>query len=304
MSSPRSPRLRVSVVKSSCLFFFLFVELVLASAAWAAGDAQRGQVVFAMAGGCGCHTGKDGPVGAGGDEIKTPFGSFYGSNITPDPETGIGRWTDDEIIAAIRSGGAGGGIEAPVMPYYLYAGMSDRDVQDLVAYLRTLAPVRRENRAADVHVPFPRLAYRAWRLLFAPRVEPPAEAPVEPVEQGRYLANHVAICTDCHTPRTRFGAPDTSLYLAGVDKGPSGDAVPNITPDADTGLGSWTENDIVQLLQTGMKPNMDNVQGLMAAVIDGVGGGPGYAQAPELELRSIAKYLKTVPPVRHKVSGD
>ena len=80
--------------------------------------------------------------------------------------------------------------------------------------------------------------------------------------------------------------------------------MPNITPDADTGLGSWTENDIVQLLQTGMKPNMDNVQGLMAAVIDGVGGGPGYAQAPESELRSIAKYLKTVPPVRHKVSGD
>jgi mono/diheme cytochrome c family protein len=278
--------------------------VLFATAAAASGDAQRGRVVFALAGGCGCHSGKDGPVGAGGDEIKTPFGSFYGSNITPDPDTGIGRWSDDEIVAAIRTGDACGGVEAPVMPYYLYAGMADRDVGDLVAYLRTLPPVRRENRAAEVSVPFPRLAYRAWRLLFAPGGSAPAEAPTDPVQRGGYLANHVAICTDCHTPRTRFGAPDMSLYLAGMDSGPGGQTVPNITPDRDTGLGSWTEKDVVRLLHTGMKPDMDNVQGLMAAVIDGVGGGPGYSEAPESELRSIAKYLKTVPPIRHKVSSD
>jgi mono/diheme cytochrome c family protein len=292
-------------VKSSFLLSVLFAVVVLAaSAAWAAGDAQRGRVVFALAGGCGCHTGKDGPVGAGGDEIKTPFGRFYGTNITPDAETGIGRWSDDEIIAAIRTGDARGGVEAPVMPYYLYAGMSDRDVRDLVAYLRTLAPVQRQNRVVDVPIPFPGLAYRAWRLLFVAGVSPPADAPDDPLERGRYFANHVSICTDCHTPRTRFGAPDTSLYLAGTDNGPDGEKVPNITPDRDTGVGTWTENDIVQLLQTTMKPDMDNVQGLMATVIEGVGGGPGYAQAPESELRSIAKYLKTVPPVRRKVGGD
>jgi mono/diheme cytochrome c family protein len=268
----------------------------------AAGDATRGQLLFAVAGGCGCHTSEDGPVGAGGAAIKTPFGTFYGTNITPDEETGIGRWSDAEVIAAIRDGEArGNGVEAPVMPYYLYAGMTDGDVQDLVAYLRTLPPVRREPRPAEVRFPLRRLAYRAWRVLFAPAPQRPAEPPTESVARGRYLVDHVAICPDCHTPRTRFGALDMSLYLAGTAEGPDGEPVANITPDRDTGLGKWSENAIVQLLQTGMKPDMDNVQGLMGEVIDGVGGGPGYAQAPEAELRSIAKYLKTVPPIRHDV---
>jgi mono/diheme cytochrome c family protein len=274
-----------------------------AASARADGDAARGRTLFALAGGCGCHSSADEPVGAGGPAIKTPFGTFYGSNITPDDETGIGRWSDAEIIAAIRDGYARGkGVEAPVMPYYLYAGMTDGDVHDLVAYLRTLAPVRRETPAAEVRVPFPRLAYRAWRLLFAGGTAP-SEPSTEPVARGRYLVNHVAICTDCHTPHTRFGVLDLRLYLAGAEDGPNGESVPNLTPDAETGLGKWTETSIVQLLQTGMKPNMDNVQGLMAEVIDGLGGGTGYAQAPEAELRSIAKYLKTVPPIRHKV-GD
>jgi mono/diheme cytochrome c family protein len=275
----------------------------LVSSAYAAGDPARGEVIFALAGGCGCHTTDDGPVGAGGREIKTPFGVFYGSNITPDPDTGIGSWSDAEIIAAIRTGDARGmGVEAPVMPYYLYAGMADRDVSDLVAYLRTLAPVRRENRAAEVQIPLPRLAYRAWRLLFAPAAAAaPKDAPTDALARGRYLVDHVAICTDCHTPRTRFGGLERDRHLAGTADGPQGEEAPNLTPDPETGIGKWSENAIVQLLRTGMKPNMDNVQGLMAEMIDGVGGGPGYAKAPESELRSIAKYLKTVPPVRHEV---
>jgi mono/diheme cytochrome c family protein len=283
----------------------LLAALVWPALAGAAGDAVRGRVVFAMAGGCGCHTPSDGPVAAGGRELKTPFGTFYAPNITPDPDTGIGRWSDAEIIAAIRAGETRSGrVEAPVMPYYQYAGMSDGDVQDLVAYLRTLAPVRRANRPAEVRLPFAHLAYRAWRLLFAARVTPAAAAPTDPLARGRYLADHVAICTDCHTPRDRFGAPDTTLYLAGTDVGPDGDPVPNITPDRATGIGKWTEDDVVRLLQTGMKRDMDNVQGLMGEVVDGVAGAPGYAQVPESELRSIAKYLRTVPPVRHQVGGD
>lgn len=264
---------------------------------------ERGREVFALAGGCGCHNMADGTVGSGGREIKTPFGTFYGTNITPDRETGIGDWSDDEIIAAIRDGYARGkGVEAPVMPYYQYAGMSDADVRALVAYLRTLPPVRRENREADVSLPFPRLAYRAWRLLFAPRVTAPAETPTDPLERGRYLTDHVSICGDCHTPRNRLGAPRADFYLAGTEDGPDGNAVPNITPDAETGLAKWREGSFVEVLQTGMLPNADNVQGMMAEVIDGYGG-PGYSDAPESELRSIAKYMKSVPPVRHDV-GD
>jgi mono/diheme cytochrome c family protein len=282
-----------------------FAATALPAGAGAAGDPGRGAVVFAIAGGCGCHTAKDGPVGAGGTAIKTPFGVFYGTNITPDADTGIGQWSDAEIVAAIRTGDARGqGVEAPVMPYYQYAGMADADVQDLVAYLHTMPPVRRENRAAVIDIPFPRLAYRAWRVLFAPRASAPAVAPTDPLARGRYLVDHVAICTDCHTPRTRFGALESSAYLAGTANGPGGDAVPNITADRETGIGKWTEDDIVRLLQTTMKPDMDNVQGLMAEVIDGVGGAPGFARAPEAELRSIAKYLRTVPPIRHEVDSE
>jgi mono/diheme cytochrome c family protein len=269
-----------------------------------AGDAQRGAVLFAMAGGCGCHTPDGGPVGAGGRAIATPFGKFYGTNITPDPETGIGRWSDAEIIAAIREGNARGTVEAPVMPYTQYAGMADADVADLVAHLRTLAPVRRANQPAEVQLPFPRLAYRGWRLLFGPSDTPPAAAPTDPLARARYVVDHVAICPDCHTPRNRFGALQRSMYLAGTDVGPDDEKVPNITPDPETGIGDWSEQDIVRLLSTAMKPDMDNVQGAMEEVVDGVGGGPGYARAPDGELRSIAKYLKTVPPIRHEVGGD
>src|SRR5262249_7013450 len=106
------------------------------------------------------------------------------------------------------------------------------------------------------------------------------------------------------TPRTRWGTLDARLYLAGSEDGPNGERVPNITPDRETGIGKWSENAIVQLLQTAMKPNMDNVQGLMGEVVDGLGGAPGYAQAPESELRSIAKYLRTVPPIEHEVGDE
>jgi len=265
------------------------------------GDAKRGEVVAAVAGGCGCHTPKDGPVGAGGVEIETPFGVFYSTNITGDRTAGIGAWTDAEIEGALRRGVLrDGSVEAPVMPYPLYAGMSDEDVRDLIAWLRTLAPSSQANRPHQVDLPLPRLAFRAWRMLFAPDVTPPAQAPSSGVERGRYLAEHVAICGDCHTPRNAFGAPEASRYLAGTKDGPIGD-VPNITPDPKTGVGDWDESDIVALLQDGMLPDMDNVQGKMGEVIDGVAGGPGYTNAPEADLQAIAAYLRTVKPAVHAI---
>ncbi len=305
-TSRRSPCRAPCHTRSRCGEFLnsllrsLLLLTVCGSAAHA-GDAAHGRVLFALAGGCGCHTPDAGPVGSGGREIKTPFGTFYGPNLTADKDTGVGDWSDEELIAAIREGNARAGVESPVMPYYQYAGMTDRDAEDLVAYLRTLAPVRRQNTASAVAIPMPRLAYRLWRLFFAPRVARPATAPSEPVAHGRYLAQNVAVCTDCHTPRTRVGAPNPKLYLAGTDDGPAGKSVPNITPDPETGIGEWSEAQIVHLLRSGIKPDGDDVEGLMAEVIDGVGGGPGFASAPESELSAIAKYLRTVPPIRNEI---
>jgi mono/diheme cytochrome c family protein len=268
------------------------------------GSAERGKQIFALAGGCGCHTPKDGPVGAGGVEIDTPFGKFFGSNITPDPETGIGAWTDDEIDAAIRRGRVRGkGAEAPVMPYYLYAGMSDEDARDLVAYLRTLAPVRRHSRAHERELPLARLAYRAWQILFDRSEPAPANAPADGALRGRYLVDHVSLCVDCHTPRTRLGSIDWSLYLAGAQQGPGASPVPNITPD-ETGIDDWDASDIQTVLKTGMMPDFDNVQGAMSEVVDGIGGGPGYKDAAESDRRAIAEYLKSVAPIRHEIETE
>ncbi|MCX8073942.1 MAG: cytochrome c [Candidatus Binatia bacterium] len=278
--------------------------LLLAARAKAETAVERGRVLFALAGGCGCHTSKDGPVGAGGGEVPTPFGKFYGTNITPDPETGIGKWSDQEIIAAIRDGVARGkGVESPAMPYYWYAGMSDEDVRALVAYLRSLPAVRQPNRPHEGEPPFARLAYRAWRALWAPRFRPAPVRPSDPVERGRYFVDHVSLCADCHTPRNFVGAIRFDLYLAGTEAGPGGTHVPNITPH-ETGIGSWDEDDIVNLLRTGFTPEFDNVQGWMAEVVEGKAGGPGYRDAPEEELRAIARYLRQVRPIAHRVERD
>lgn len=274
---------------------------IFASSA-AAGDAARGKEIFALAGGCGCHTPENGPVGAGGRALPTPFGTFYGTNLTPDAETGLGGWSDAEIAAAIRLGDLrDGGVEAPVMPYYLYAGMADRDVEDLVAYLRELPAVRNPNRAPETMVPIPRLAYRAWRWWFTGNNAASPAAPTGAVERGRYLVNHVSICGDCHTPRSRFGALRGDRYLAGTRHGPDGKSVPNITPDEDTGVGDWSVDELAEVLQSGMLPDFDNVQGLMAEVVDGIAGGAGYKDAPLNDRKSIAAYLKTVHPIVHDV---
>lgn len=275
----------------------VFLLVPLGSSAQA-GDPERGARLFAIAGGCGCHTPENGPVGAGGGEIPTPFGTFYGTNITPDPETGIGAWSDAEIDAAIRGGYSRAiGAESPAMPYYRYAGMADSDVADLIAFLRSLPPVKRENRPHEVAVPFQRLGYRMWRILFAPTVNAPATPPQSGRARGQYLADHVAICGDCHTPRDVFGAPDESRYFAGTPDGPGGAKVPNITPH-ETGVGGWDVDDMVALLTYGMLPNFDNVQGWMAHVIDGRGGGPGYSNAPQADIRAIADYVLSVPPIK------
>ena len=213
--------------------------LIVASTAPAAGDASRGRVVFALAGGCGCHTPQDGSVGAGGTAIETPFGKFFATNITPDQRTGIGSWSDAEVEQAIRGGYVRGrGAEAPVMPYYRYSGMSDEDLADLIAFLRSLPAVERANQPHQGELPLPRLAYRAWRLLFAPRAKPPSTTPAAGTERG-HSVDHVAICGDCHTPRT-LGVPIPGLYLAGTADGPGDEKVPNITPHA-SGIGDWDE---------------------------------------------------------------
>lgn len=276
---------------------------LLGRSTWAAdGDlVARGRYVFALTGGCGCHTAKEGPTNAGGRPLKTPFGTFYGTNITPDPTHGIGKWTDKQLIDGIRLGiRPDGSVMSSVMPYSAFSGMSDIDVTALVAYLRNLPEVAKENQPHKLSIPFMGVAMRVWRWLFFTPAAAPLQAPTEGIARGRYISDHLAHCQECHTLRTWSGTLDMSRYLAGNPDGVDGEVAPNITPDDDTGVGEWSEDEMVSLLKSGFLPNMDNVQGLMALVIDGVPEG-GYKDMTDEDALAVARYLKSVPPVVHRV---
>jgi mono/diheme cytochrome c family protein len=261
----------------------------------------RGKYVFGATGGCGCHTEKDRPVNSGGRKYDGPFGTVYSSNITPDKQTGIGGWTDEEIITAIRLGRRPNGERLiPVHPYPVFNGMAAEDLRALVAFLRTIPPVNRPNTPKKISVPgFESVFLPAWLAAFAPRETPPATAPTSGVARGEYLVRAVGHCGECHTPRGVTHATDNSRFLGGTQKGPEGDPVPNITPDKDTGL-KWSEDEIADYLETGNKPDGDVAGGLMGEVIEGTAA--GYKNLTKQDRLAIARYLKTIPAVRNKIT--
>src|SRR5262249_17188220 len=215
----------------------------------------KGKYIFGAAGGCACHTEKGKPVNSGGRKYDGPFGSVYSSNITPDRQAGIGGWTDEQIITAIRLGRRPNGERLiPVHPYPVFNGMAETDLRALVAYLRSVPPVNRTNQPKRISVPlFESVFLPAWLAAFAPpREPPPPAAPTSGLPRGEYLVRAVGHCGECHTPRTMTQATDNSRFLSGTPKGPDGDPVPNITPDKDTGL-TWSEDEIAEYLGTGNK---------------------------------------------------
>jgi mono/diheme cytochrome c family protein len=260
----------------------------------------RGRAVLEASGGCTCHTDLDGggPPLAGGRGISTPFGVYFAPNLTPDPETGIGRWSDADFLRAMREGVAPDGSSYfPVFPYTSFTGMSDEDLLALKAYLFSLAPVRRENRPHEAWPPFAwRVAAAAWRRLhFAPARFAPDPARPPAWNRGAYLVTAVAHCGECHTPRTLSGALDRSRWLAGAAEGPEGELAPNLTPHDDTGLGRWTRPDVVWYLQTGLRPDGDDAQGLMRELVE-----HGYQHVPRADLEAIALYLESLPPIENE----
>jgi mono/diheme cytochrome c family protein len=260
----------------------------------------RGKYVFGATGGCGCHTQPGKAVNAGGRRYDGPFGTVYSTNITPDRQTGIGTWTDEQIVTAIRLGRRPNGDRLiPVHPYPVFNGMAEGDLRALVAYLRTVPPVNQANQPKRITVPlFESVFLPAWLAAFAPRETPPPSAPTAGVARGEYLVRAVGHCGECHTPRGVTQATDNSRFLAGNPKGPEDAIVPNITPDPDTGL-RWSEEEIVEYLGTGSKPDGDVAGGLMGEVIQGTTA--GYKDLTRSDREAIAKYLKSIPPVRNKV---
>jgi mono/diheme cytochrome c family protein len=244
-----------------------------------------------------CHTDSQhgGRPYAGGRAIATPFGTFYSPNITPDPDTGIGRWSEAQFLRALRDGVRADGANLyPVFPYTSFTKIVDADARAIWAYLSSLPPVRQRNRSDDVSFPFSwRPLLTIWKWLFFDR------GPFRPnpdhsatYNRGAYLVLALAHCGECHTPRNFLGAMEPSRFLAGTAHGPDGKPVPNITPDPATGIGNWTKDDIVGVLTNGETPDLDYVTGLMAEVVKST------AKLTEADRRAIAVYLKSLPPIR------
>lgn len=263
----------------------------------------QGQYIFAIAGGCACHTVPKETYHTGGRAFPIPFGTVFSTNITQDKETGLGDWTDQQIHDAMNAGIRRDGSRLlPVMPYEAYSGMAQQDLKALVAYLKTLKPVKKATPDLKTWAPLVRsVAVPVYLKVFGQWSSSPAQAPKSGVERGRYLANHVSICGDCHTPRNSIGVQNRSLYLAGAGAkdGPLGEEVPNITPDKETGIGDWKREDIAELLLTGTKPDFDNVQGLMDEVIQGTPH--GYKDMQREDALAIADYLKSIPPIKNNI---
>jgi mono/diheme cytochrome c family protein len=291
------------VLRTGLLIFYALIAASAAAHAQANDLVAKGQYIFAVAGGCVCHTPPKGTHNAGARAFPIPTGTVYSTNITSDKDTGLGNWTDQQILDAIVKGVRRDGSRIlPVMPYEKYSAMAQEDSKALIAYLRTLKPVKKATPELKTWAPFVRsIGTPLFLTVFGRFSNAPAQAPKSGVERGRYLVDHVALCGDCHTPRNSLGVPNQSLYMAGANKktGPLGEAVANITPDKATGIGEWKRDDTAELLKSGTKPDLDNVQGLMAEVIQGAPH--GYKDMTKDDALAIADYLKTIPAIKNKV---
>ena len=256
---------------------------------------KRGEYL-AGAGDCiACHTAPGGKPMAGGLQLPTPLGAIVSTNITPSKTYGIGNYTQAQFIDALRKGVRADGRRLyPAMPYTSYAKVTDDDAQALYAYfMHAVAPV--DVAAPATNLPFPfniRLSMAGWNLLFLDNKPfvPDAGKSAE-WNRGAYLTRGLAHCSACHTPRNMLMAEDLSRELGGGDVGVW--HAPNITSDANSGVGGWSEQELVDYMQLGHALGKAQAAGPMAEAVDN-----SLRHLSTDDLRAIAVYLKSVPAQR------
>jgi cytochrome c553 len=257
----------------------------------------RGEYIVRNVAVCGsCHAAvgaerdPDGPLSGGAEFHNWRIGTSRASNLTPDPETGLGAWSEAEIVRALRNGQSRNGrLLAPVMPYEWFHEMSDEDAFAVARYLRSLPPVRNEVKQS------PNLVFRLGKIFLRPK---PAIATTAPprsasAEYGGYLSQHVGLCADCHTQRGGLlQKADKSRLFAGMSKPPKGfpSPTPNITPHPEAGIGKWSEADFVKAMRTGVTPSGEKLKPFMPW--------PKLQRMTDDDLHAIYAYLRTVPAIR------
>lgn len=286
-------------VAGGLVFWFVTAPNRLSSERLAAigeGDVARGEQVF-WAGGCtSCHAapgakGDDKLALSGGLELATDFGTFVAPNISSDSVDGIGDWSAADFANAMLAGVSPDGAHYyPAFPYTSYTRMSDQDVADLFAFMKTLPAV--SGAAPDHNIGFPfniRRAMGGWKLLFMHPEPAVALAETSPqIERGQYLVEGPGHCGECHTSRNPVGGIDYSNWLAGAPAAEGEGFVPNIT-GGEGGLGDWSAADIAYYLESGFTPDFDSVGGAMVAVQENM------AKLTKDDRDAIAAYLKAVP---------
>jgi hypothetical protein len=249
--------------------------------------------------GCGnCHTafGPQGPAVdkafAGGMEVPEKFGTWRSPNITQDKDTGIGGWTDEQIIKAVREGVRPDGVHLfPIMPYPMYNALSDDDAKALVAFLRTIAPIANKvERATDLKLP----------EMQVPPAKGTAPDQSNPVAYGGYLAT-IMHCAMCHSPSDEHGAPDMSKAFAGgfafeipfLGKGTLYSA--NLTSDKETGIGDYTDEQLLAAVKGMTKRDGKLIQGPMAMYQS------GWFRLEDADGKALVAFLRSLPAVKNKV---
>jgi mono/diheme cytochrome c family protein len=252
---------------------------------------ERGRYLAVASDCASCHTVPDSrqPF-AGGRAIETPFGNIVAPNITPDRETGIGAWSDDEFDAALRKGIRRDGSRLyPAMPYNAYTKISHDDLLAIRAYLNTVTPV--SNAVVANTLPFPfniRAAMRVWDALFFTEGEYKPDSRKSPQwNRGAFLVDGPAHCGACHTPKSLLGGDRTDQYLQGSNL--QGWFAPDITNDTRRGLGGWAIDDVVAYLKTGHN-RVTAATGPMAEEIT-----LSSSHMNDADLKAIATYLKSLP---------
>jgi mono/diheme cytochrome c family protein len=252
---------------------------------------ERGRYLATAADCAACHTSPGGKPFAGGVALQTPFGTLVAPNITPDPEAGIGAWTGDEFVSALREGRGRHGIYLyPAMPYPAYAKMTREDVLAIRAYLRTIDPAPDKIEANRLPFPFNiRSTMILWNAInFESGQLTSDRSRSAQWNRGRYLVDALGHCGACHTPKTVMGAEEQSAYLQGGKL--MGWYAPNITADPRKGIGSWPVEEIVAYLKTGANRDALASGGMGEEVVH------SSSHMTDDDLQAIALYLLSLKP--------
>ncbi|HVT52329.1 MAG TPA: c-type cytochrome [Dongiaceae bacterium] len=288
------------MARSSFLFGIAIGLLSLSASAWAqdADQIAKGEYL-ARAGDCiACHTAPEGKLFAGGRAMPTPFGTLYTSNITPDQETGIGKWSADDFYKTMHEGRfPDGGLLYPAMPFGSYTKVTRADSDAIFAYLRSIPPVKQANRAHELSFPYNnRSLILGWRTLFFTEGEyRPDATKSDEWNRGAYLVEGLGHCAMCHTAINALGGSSESEAFEGGLIPMQNWYAPSLTSNKEAGLGDWSIEDISDLLKNGISKR-GVVYGPMAEVT--------YNSLQYLkpdDIKAMAVYLKSLgqgnPPV-------